>query len=172
MPPTLIYHVTLLVFWALSAPCMYFMLRQLDCRRLPSLVGAILFCIIPHRMSYMVEFQMELIFPLPLFYAFIIRFFKYNRPLDALLVAVSCWFFAVTELYEAFFAVMTVPFIVASFFSQNLGQLKTRRFWLAAAVAIMAGLALCFVLLPPYTAMRRLVENHPIATLAICPCHD
>ena len=35
MPPELVYHVTLLVFWALSAPCMYFLLRTLACHMWP-----------------------------------------------------------------------------------------------------------------------------------------
>ena len=74
LPSELIYHITLVFFWALSAPCMYFLLRQLDCRRLPAIVGAIVFCILPHRISYMVEFQMEMIYALPLFFAFLIEF--------------------------------------------------------------------------------------------------
>lgn len=154
MPSELVYHITLLFFWALSAPCMYFFLRQLDCRRIPSMIGALIFCILPHRMSYMVEFQMEMIFPLPLFFAFIVRFFKERRPLDAILAAASCWLFAVTELYEAIFAVMTVPFIVASYLSRDPRPFATRRFWLSAGAAVAVGLALANILLPPYARLH------------------
>ena len=73
MPSELIYHVTLIVFWALSAPCMYYLLRQLNCNIIPSIIGALIFCILPHRISYMVEFQMEMIFVMPLFFAFVFR---------------------------------------------------------------------------------------------------
>ena len=37
----LIYHITLLVFWALSAPCMFFLLRTLDCSRPAASFGAL-----------------------------------------------------------------------------------------------------------------------------------
>ena len=154
LPSELIYHITLVFFWAVSAPCMYFLLRQLDCRCLPASIGAIVFCILPYRISYMVEFQMEMIYALPLFFAFLIRFFRYERILDAVLTAFCWWLFAVTELYEAFFAVLATPFIVLSFLSRKPGKLVSRRFWIAASAAVFVGLALVCVLLLPYARLH------------------
>lgn len=154
LPSELIYHITLVFFWALSAPCMYFLLRQLDCRRLPAIVGAIVFCILPHRISYMVEFQMEMIYALPLFFAFLIRFFRDGRVRDAVLTAFFWWLFAVTELYEAFFAVLAVPFVALAFLSRDPGKLIARRFWFAVAAAVIAGIALVCVLLLPYAHLH------------------
>ena len=154
LPSELIYHITLVFFWALSAPCMYFLLRQLECRCLPATIGAIVFCILPYRISYMVEFQMEMIYALPLFFAFLIRFFRDGRILDGVLTAFFWWLFAVTELYEAFFAVLAAPFIVLSFLSRKPDRLVSRRFWIAAIASVCVCVALVCVLLLPYARLH------------------
>lgn len=154
MPSELVYHVTLVVFWALSAPCMFFFLRQLDCRPAASVFGAVAFCILPHRISYMVEFQMEMIFAMPLFFGFLIRFFRKQGIWDAIFAALSIWLFAVTELYEAVFAVMAVPFLALAYFTRTPSMLKSKQFWKSAAIAGVVGLCSVFVLLLPYLQQR------------------
>lgn len=146
----LIYHITLVVFWALSAPCMYYLLRQLDCKIIPAFVGSIIFCILPHRISYMVEFQMEMIFAMPLFFAFVLRYLKNYRIVDGLLAAFFWWLFAVSELYQAIFAAMATPFILVSFLTKNPKILKEKKFWLSAGIAIIFGISLLFIMLTPY----------------------
>lgn len=150
LPSEMVYHITLVLFWALSAPCMYFFLRQLDCRRIAAIFGSVVFCIIPHRISYMVEFQMEMIFAMPLFFAFLIRFFKEHKVWDAIFAAISCWLFAVTELYEAVFAVMAVPFVLLSFATKAPAMLTRKKFWTSAAIAGAVGIASIFIMLRPY----------------------
>lgn len=146
----LIYHITLVVFWAFSAPCMYYLLRQLECRIAPAVVGAIIFCILPHRISYMVEFQMEMIFAMPLFFAFVLRYLKNFKIVDGLLSAFFWWLFAVSELYQAIFAAMATPFIVLSFITKKFSILKEKKFWLSVSLSVAFGVCLLFVLLVPY----------------------
>lgn len=150
MPSELIYHVTLIVFWALSAPCMYYLLRQLNCNIIPSIIGALIFCILPHRISYMVEFQMEMIFVMPLFFAFVLRFLCKPTIVRGLLVSFSLWLFAVTELYQAIFVVIATPFLALAFLTKTPKILKTKQFWMSAAFAGVFGIALLFVMLAPY----------------------
>lgn len=154
LPSESIYHITLLFFWALSAPCLYFLLRELECGRMASAAGAIVFCILPHRISYMVEFQMEMVFAMPLFFAFAIRFFRSRRPADAILAALSWWLFAVSELYEAVFAAMAAPFVAIAFLAWRPDCLKSRRFWLSALAAVLVGAALLCVLLLTYASLH------------------
>lgn len=146
----LIYHITLVIFWALSAPCMYYLLRQLECKIIPAVVGSVIFCVLPHRISYMVEFQMEIIFAMPLFFAFLLRWFKNHRIIDGFLAVICWWLFAVSELYQAVFVAMTVPFIALAFITKKSSILKEKKFWFSASLTIFFGICLLFVLLVPY----------------------
>ena len=152
LSPTLTYHLTLVLFWAFSAPCTLFLLRQLRCRKEAAFAGAVLFCILPYRISYMVEFQMELPYAIPLVYAFLVRFFHTCRKRDAILLALSWWLLAVTELYEAVFILLTLPFLAIAFFATDPKILAKRTFYTAGVWGIVAGLASLPVMLLPYLA--------------------
>lgn len=153
-PPELVYHVVLILFWALSAPCMYALLRELGLGRAAAGFGSLLFCTLPHRISYMVEFQMQLIFALPLFYLFLLRFLRHQRVADGIGLAFAWWLQAVCELYQAVFLLLTTPFIVAACLAAAPRRLLSRRFWLAAGAGLLAGAALLHPLLTPYYLQR------------------
>lgn len=149
MRPEIAYHVVLVFFWALAAPCIRFLLRELGCNTLSSTAGALVFTVLPLRTRYMVALQLELVFALPLFYAFIIRFFRRPNATDAILAALSWWLLAISELNEAFFAGLLVPLIVLAFFSARPGILASRKFWVSALTGMAAGgISLCCLLLP------------------------
>ncbi|MBQ3810240.1 MAG: hypothetical protein II839_05410, partial [Kiritimatiellae bacterium] len=154
MPPELVYHVTLLVFWALSAPCMHFLLRTLGCSRAAASFGALAFCILPWRVSYAPEFQMELVFAIPLVFAFLVRFLRDRRAADAALCALSWWLLAVSELYEAVFVALAVPFVAAAFLGREPRMAREKRFWRGALAGGAAGLVSLLVLLGPYLTQR------------------
>ena len=154
LPSELVYHVTLLVFWALSAPCMYFLLRTLACARAAASFGALAFCVAPWRVSYAPEFQMELVFAIPLVFAFLVRFLRDRRAADAALCALSWWLLAVSELYEAVFVAMAVPLVAAALLGREPGMLREKRFWRGALAAGAAGLASLLVLVGPYLTQR------------------
>jgi len=153
-PPELVYHVVLVLFWALSAPCMYALLRELGLRRAAAGFGSLLFCTLPHRISYMVEFQMQLIFALPLFYLFLLRFLRRQRVADGIGLAFAWWLQAVCELYQAVFLLLTAPFIVAACLAAAPRRLLSRRFWLAAGAGLLTVCALLHPLLTPYLLQR------------------
>ncbi len=152
--PEFVYHVVLIVFWALSAPCMYALLRELGLGRAAAFCGGLLYCTLPHRISYMVEFQMQLIFAMPLFYLFLLRFLRRQRITDAIGLAFAWWLQAVCELYQAVFLVLTTPFIATALLAAAPRRLLSRRFWLTAGAGLMAGLALIHPLLTPYLLQR------------------
>ena len=128
LPSETVYHLSLLVFWALSAPCLYWLLRELSCGKAAALAGALVFCILPHRMTYCVEFQMELVYAIPLVYLFLLRFFRRWSLADAVGLAASWWLLAVSELYEAVFVLMSLP-VIALAMKLNESELAAYKAW-------------------------------------------
>lgn len=149
-PFELIYHVTLVAFWALSAPCYYLLLRGLRLSRPAAVTGAMLFTLLPYRISYMVEFQMELACAIPLYFLALIRFLRGQTLATALLLVLAWWLQAVSELYQAVMLILVTPFIAAPFIAASPAMLRSRHFWRALAAALLAGGLLLYPLLFPY----------------------
>lgn len=166
-PSELVYHLVLVACWALSAPCMAALLREVRLGRTAAFTGALLFCIVPHRISYLVEFQMQLIYAIPLYYLFLVRLLRRPRILDGAGLALAWWLQAVSELYQAVFLLITTPFIIASFVSARPGLLRARRLWRAGLAAALVGAASLYPLLTPYFlqraggSVRRLMSEVP-----------
>lgn len=154
MGPVLTYHVTLIFFWALSGACLWALLRALGVSPLAAVLGALIFTIMPYRMSYMVEFNMQLCFGIPLFLFFFVRFFQRPGVFYACGVAVSWWLQATSELYQAFFLLLLFPFPVLAVMSGRLRLLRSfHDFWKPAAIAALLGGGLSLIWLMPYTVL-------------------
>ena len=95
--PEWIYHVVLIAFWSLSAPCMRQLLLSLGVGRAAAFAGGLLFCILPYRLSYANEFQMQMAFPAPLIYLLLRRLLAGGRIRDGIGLALMWWLLAVTE---------------------------------------------------------------------------
>ena len=149
--PVLTYHATMVFFWALSGVFFWAWLRALGLRRPGAVLGGLFFTVLPYRMSYLVEFNMQLAFGLPLLLFAITRFFQRPGFRYALLAAVAWWFQATSELYQAVFFLFVIPLLVLPLLARDPALLRSaRRFWLpfAAAAALCAALSLPFLL--PY----------------------
>ena len=161
--PVLVYHITLVSFWALSGVCFWALLRALGLRNLAAGAGGLFFVLIPYRVSYMPEFNMQLNFGLPLFFYFLIRFFqatdagKHKAATAAAIgMALALWLQAVSELYQAVFLLFVAPFFVCAMMSGRWRLLKNLRgFWLplVTAAALCAALSLPF-LWPYFTTLQ------------------
>lgn len=152
--PAFIYHVVLIAGWSLAAPCMQHFLRGLGLSRTAAFAGGVLFCILPYRMSYANEFQMQLVFALPLFYGLLARLLARPSARGGIGLALCWWLFAVTELNQAVFVLFTLPFIVLAHLAGDPGLLGRRRFWTAAAAGAATGLLSLPVLLLPYLQQK------------------
>ena len=151
--PVLAYHITLVFFWALSGALFWAWLRALGARPLGAALGGLFFTVLPYRMSYVVEFNMQLVFGLPLFLLAMTRFFQRPGYRYALLAAVAWWLQATSELYQAVFLLFALPFLALPLFARDPALLRSgRRFWgpVAAAAALCAALSLPFLL--PYAS--------------------
>ena len=155
--PVLVYHLTLLFFWALSGVCLWMLLRALGASGVAGLVGALCFTLMPYRMSYRVEFNMQLCFAVPLFLFFFVRFFQRPGVGYACGMAVAWWLQAASELYHAVFLLLVLPFVALAMMRGRWNLLRSwRSFWVPALAAALVGGVLAFVWLWPYTVMLRL----------------
>jgi hypothetical protein len=100
--PYLAYNVTLLLFWAASGWAMYVAALGITRRHAAAAVAMLVFTLAPPRIEYAVEFQMEIMFGLPLCVYALVRYLEEQRPryLAALLAAfwlqaAAVWYFAV-----------------------------------------------------------------------------
>jgi len=153
MGPVLTYHITLVSFWALSGVCFWMMLRALGFRNFTAAVGGLLFVLIPYRISYMEEFNMQLNFALPLFFCFFIRFFERGQNekrkyFYAIGMGLAWWLQAVSELYQAIYLLFVMPFFACAALSGRWRLLRDwRLFWLplATAATLCGALSLYFL---------------------------
>jgi hypothetical protein len=100
--PYLAYNVTLLLFWAASGWAMYAVTYWITSRHPAAAVAMLVFALAPPRIEYAVEFQMEIMFGLPLCAYALVRYLEAQRirHLVAFLAAfwlqaVAVWYFAV-----------------------------------------------------------------------------
>ena len=149
--PILAFHLSYLFFWALSGVCFWFFLREIGVRRLLTYVGAIFFTIMPYRMSYLVEFNMQMCFGVPLVLLFTARYFKNPNIWNAALASLSLCLQAVSELYQAVFLSLSLLFFVMPLVSGRWNLFKSlKKFWIPLAVAGAIGGVFVLVFLWPY----------------------
>ena len=149
--PVLAFHLSYLFFWAFSGLCLRWLLLELGAGRAAASLGALVFTIIPYRTGYIVEFNMQLCFGLPLFLLFVLRWSKSQRPLDAALAATALCLQAASELYQAVFLCLCMPFVLFALLRGRWrAWLSSRRFWLSVAIAGCVTLVFVLVLFRPY----------------------
>ena len=148
--PELVYHVVLLAMWSLSAPCAFLFLRALGVRPAAAAAASLAFCVLPYRVSYVNELQMQFAFGTPLVLLALHRFFERPGALRGAAVSLALWFYAVTELNQAVFCVFLFPFLAAAHLARDPRLPLRRGFAAGALAAAAAGLALLPVLLWPY----------------------
>ena len=149
--PVLTYNLVFLFFWGLSGLFMYMLLRKLKLRPLPAFFGAAVMCLIPYRISYYVEFNMQMCFGLPLFLLFWVRYAKRPNVGNAIGLAISFWLQAVSELYQAVFLILSFPLIILPFIPDIFRKNgRSWRFYVSIAVGCFIAASLCFLYLDPY----------------------
>ena len=149
--PVLSYHLTLVVFWALSGALFWALLRAMRTGWTAALAGGLFFTLMPYRISYMVEFNMQLVFGVVLFLLFALRFLQKPHARYIFGAALAWWLQATSELYQAVFALAAVPFLCISLVASHPRLLRDiRRLWVPLVAA--GGLCLAFSLawLGPY----------------------
>ena len=149
--PILSYHLTLVAFWALSGALFWALLRAMRTGRTAALAGGLFFTLMPYRISYMVEFNMQLVFGVVLFLLFALRYLQRPRARYVFGAALAWWLQATSELYQAVFVLAAVPFLCIALVAAHPRLLRDiRRLWAPLAVAAGLCLALSLAWLGPY----------------------
>jgi len=152
--PILSYNFVLLFFWGLSGLFMYLLLRELNLRRLPSFFGATAMCLIPYRISYYVEFNMQMCFGLPLFLFFWVRYAKSPGVGNAVGLAVAFWLQAVSELYQAVILALSFPLITLPFLHDIFKKHgRSRRLYISILAGLVTVIPLSLLYLGPYFSL-------------------
>ncbi len=149
--PVLTYNLVFLFFWALSGLCMYLVLRELGLVRLPALFGGAAMCLIPYRISYYVEFNMQMCFGLPLFLLFWVRYARRPGMGNAIGLGLAFWLQAVSELYQAVILALSFPLLALPYLHDIFRRHGRRpRLYLSVAAGLATVVPLCLLYLEPY----------------------
>lgn len=148
------FNATMLFFWALSGLAMYALLRELGVCRAVSYLGAFIFCLIPYRMRYYVEFNMVLVFVIPLLLLLWIRWLRHPSIRNALWFVAGFWLAATSCLYFTFMTVIMLAFVFAAFVTSQRGLLFKRKFWLSLGTIFGGVAAVSGIYLYPYALLR------------------
>lgn len=148
------FNATMLFFWAVSGPIMFILLRELDQSRAVSYLGAFVFCLMPYRMPYYVEFNMVLVFIIPLLIFLWIRWLKQPTIAHALWFILGFGLAATSCLYFTIMAFIMLGFIFLAYLSNHRNLVYNRDFRKSLAV-IMTGITIITVIfLYPYALLR------------------
>ncbi|HEY8549292.1 MAG TPA: hypothetical protein VIL35_04990 [Vicinamibacterales bacterium] len=152
--PLFAYNWTLLLFWALSGWAMYAVAYRLTGRHSAATVSAIVFTICSYRMDYYLEFQMQIVFAIPLAVFFLLRWLERQRVRDLAGLLLSMAALGVSVWYYAIITSIALAVVLVHY-----AALRWRGWQRRAVVAGALGvLALGLVLTPlaePYFQVRR-----------------
>ena len=151
----LLYNTTALGLWSLSGLCMYGLLREWGLNRPACLFGSLAFCLMPYRVSYYVELNMQLNFGVPLALLLTTRLIKKPSASAAVCLGLALSAQAVSALYYAVILAFALP--CAALRDLATSSLRQRPVRVAAA-ALAAGVVtvgLALPLLLPYADLRR-----------------
>ncbi len=147
------FNATLLVFWALSGVLMFVLLRELRLSRVVCYLGAVVYCLLPYRMHYYEEFNMQLVFVFPLLLLVFIRWLRRPSLGGALLFVAAFWVAATSCLYYTLMAGIMLALVLAAVMLHDR-RWRNRRFFTGLGIMVAGVLAVCAVYLYPYAILH------------------
>jgi hypothetical protein len=142
--PYLAYNLTLVLFWAASGWAMYAVTHAVTGRHAAAAPAAVVFTGSAPRVEYAVEFQMELMFGLPLCLYALVRFLETQRLRHLSAFLVAYWLQAVAVWYFAVILAAGLAVALASYAARRWAGWQPR----ALASAGLGGVALLGALAP------------------------
>ena len=164
--PYLAYNVTLLLFWAASGWAMYAVTYWITRRHGAAAVAMVIFTLAPPRIEYAVEFQMEIMFGLPLSVYALVRYLETQRLRYLVAFLAAFWLQAIAVWYFAVILGLGLVVVALSF------ALRRWSGWRPATLlaAGIGGVALAVALAPvawPFFVTRRELGLERSATDAL-----
>jgi hypothetical protein len=148
------FNGTMLIFWSLAGLCMYMLLREFNVCKTASLLAGFIYCLTPLMMAYYIEFNMTLIFVIPLFLLLSVRWLNHPTLTRALGVCAG-FFVALTScIYYTFMLVFPLACLVVAHLYSRRELLRQKRFYLSAMFIVAGVLLISAIYLPPYMQLR------------------
>jgi interleukin-like EMT inducer protein len=154
--PVLAYNVTLLLFWAFSGWAMYAVAWWLTRDHAAALIAAAIFTLAPYRTEMYLEFQMEILFGIPLAVYALVRFLETQRARYLWAFALVFWLQAVAVLYYAVILACGLAVVGVQYVALRWAGWRARTVAIGAVVAGALGLALWPVVGPFFVTRREL----------------
>lgn len=154
--PYLAYNLTLLLFWAGSGWAMYVAAYRITRLHAAAAVAMLIFLLAPPRMEYAVEFQMEILFGLPLAVYALVRYLDTQRLRHLGLFLAVFWLQAIAVWYFAVILGLGLGILALAVFLQRWSDLRLTTLLAAGAGGLGLGLALTPVAWPFFVTHREL----------------
>ena len=154
--PYLAYNVTLLLFWAASGWAMYAVTYWITRRHGAAAVAMLIFTVAPPRIEYAVEFQMEIMFGLPLSVYALVRYLETQRLRYLVAFLVAFWLQAIAVWYFAVILGLGLVVLALSFTLRRWSGWRPAALLAAGAGGVALGVALAPVAWPFFVTRREL----------------
>ena len=148
------FNATMLSFWAFSGIALFALLRMLDISPLVSALGSLIYCLMPYRMPYYVEFNMVLVFIFPLMLLVLVRWLKEPSYKNALWFCFGFFISATSCLYYTIMAIIIMVFVSLAFLASDRTLLRNRKFYHSGGLLVFGTLAISCIYLYPYALLR------------------
>ncbi len=152
--PFFSFNATMLFFWALSGVLLFLLLLSMDISIAVSALGGLIYCLMPYRMPYYVEFNMVLVFIFPLMILLLKRWLEDPCWQNGLLVCLGYFLSATSCLYFTIMAIIIMVFIFLAFIAGDRSLLRNRKFYLSGCLIAVGVLVISITYLYPYALLR------------------
>ncbi len=154
--PYLAYNVTLLLFWAASGWAMYAVTYWITRRHGAAAVAMLIFTLAPPRIEYAVEFQMEIMFGLPLAVYALVRYLEAQRLRYLVAFLVAFWLQAIAVWYFAVILGMGLVVLALSYALRRWSGWRPAALLTAGAGGVALSVAMAPVAWPFFVTRREL----------------
>jgi hypothetical protein len=154
--PYLAYNVTLLLFWAASGWAMYAVTYGITRCHSAAAASLLVFTLAAPRIQYAVEFQMEIMFGLPLAVYALVRYLETQQARYLWGFVVAFWLQAIAVWYFAVILGCGLLVLAVSYALRHWSGWRPRTAWAAGAGGVALALGLAPVALPFFTTRREL----------------
>ncbi len=148
------FNATMLFFWILSGVLLFVLLRMLDVSVLVSALGSLVYCLMPYRMPYYVEFNMVLVFVFPLMMIVLLNWLRAPSLKTALGFCLGYFLSATSCIYFTIMAIIVMMFVFVAFVNHDRSLLRSRGFYVSGGVIIAGVLAISALYLYPYALLH------------------
>lgn len=150
----LAFNGTMLFFWSLAGVAMYALLRELNISRAVGYLGSFIYCLMPFMMAFYIEFNMILVFVIPLILLLFIRWLDKPSIKRALWFCLGFYVSVTSCIYYTYMVAFPLACVFVIHVVNHRSLLKNKRFYLSTGVIVAGVVAIAAAYLYPYVILR------------------